>query len=110
MDRVLSAALREATYAWLDRLEMLVREADLPSRAALAETELMRSVTAWRALLAEHEPDEEGRCRRCAGWRWRRRRSCPCSVWVTVHRCLVVNDTLGYDGARHARRPDQDTS
>ena len=98
MDHVLSSALRDATYAWLDQLEMLAREADEASRAALAQTELIRMATAWRALLAEHEPDDEGRCPRCSGWP-RRRRGYRCSVWVTAHRYLVVNGT---SGARHA--------
>jgi hypothetical protein len=100
MDHVLSSALRDATSGWLSRLETLVRDADVTSRAALAQTEMVRMVIAWRSLLAEHEPDEEGRCRRCAGWR--RRRPYPCSVWVSAHRYLVVDDAPGSGIARHA--------
>jgi hypothetical protein len=90
MDAVLSSALREATYGWLDRLEIVVAGADAASLAALAQTELVRMVAAWRALLAEHEPDQDGRCRRCSGWR--HRRACPCSVWVAAHRYLVMTE------------------
>ena len=97
MDGVLAAALREAVYGWLDRLEMLIRDADEPSQAALAQGELGRLAGAWRALLAEHEPDEDGRCPRCSGWR--RRQGYRCSVWVTAHRYLVLD---GESGARHA--------
>jgi hypothetical protein len=85
----------------LERLETLVRGADVPSRAALAQTELVRMVLAWRALLAEHEPDEGGCCPRCSGWWWCRRRGYRCSVWVTAHRYLVVND-MAACGARHS--------
>jgi hypothetical protein len=102
MDGVLSSALRDATYEWLTRLEMLICGADLPSRAALAETEMGRLIGAWRALLAEHEPDEDGLCRRCSGWR-RRPRGYRCSVWVTAHRHLVVNEaTASGFTARHS--------
>jgi hypothetical protein len=99
MDDVLSSALRDATYGWLDRLEALVGDADAPSRALLAETEMVRLILAWRALLAEHEPGEDGRCPACVGWR--RRRGYRCSVWVGGHRCLVAGDSAG-SGARHA--------
>jgi hypothetical protein len=101
MDHVLSSALRDAIYGFLARLEMLICDADLPSRAALAESEMPRLINAWRALLVEHEPDEDGLCRCCSGWR-KRRRGYRCSVWVTAHRHLVVNDVSGQDVGRHA--------
>lgn len=107
MDAVLSSALREATYGWLDRLEIVVAGADAASLAALAQTELVRMVAAWRALLAEHKPDQDGRCRRCSGWR--HRRACPCSVWVAAHRYLVMTEAPAPGAGRHAmssgRRP-----
>jgi hypothetical protein len=109
MDDVLSAALRDATYGWLSRLETLIFHADLPSRAALAETEMSRLIAAWRALLAEHEPDEDGRCPRCSGRR-RHRRGYRCSVWVTAHRHLVVNDAASDGSGRHAMSPDRDAA
>jgi hypothetical protein len=109
MDRALSSALREATRNWLNRLEMLVEHSDGPSRAALAETELIRMIAAWRVVLAQHEPDGDGRCQRCST-HWRRRRAQPCCVWVVVHRYLVVDDvraravTPGGTGERTASR------
>jgi hypothetical protein len=99
MDDVLSSAIRDATYGWLTRLETLIHDADLPSRAALAETETSRLIRAWRGLLAEHEPDQNGRCRRCSGWR--RHRAFPCSVWVTAHRYLVVTEAAVGEVGRH---------
>jgi hypothetical protein len=97
---VLSSALREATYDWLSRLERLARQADEPSRAALAETELVRLTVGWRALLVDHEPDDDGHCRTCAP-RWRRN-GWRCSVWVSAHRYLVTADVSNPAGGRHA--------
>ena len=97
MDDVLSTALREATYEWFERLETVARDADAESQAALAQTELVRLTEAWRALLAEHEPDEDGRCPQCSGWR--RPKSFPCPVWLCAHRRLVACDGGGHHAA-----------
>lgn len=90
MDEVLAATLRDAVYSRLDYLDRLVADADLPSRAALADTEIARMTTAWRALLVQHQPDENGRCPQCSGWR--RPRQHPCSVWTTAHQHLIAAD------------------
>ena len=87
MTRVPGDALREAVFDRLDYLDHLVSQADVPSRAALAETEIARMTEAWRALLAEHEPDSHGRCRQCS--RWRHPRSFPCATWTIAHHHLV---------------------
>ena len=97
---VLSSALRAATYDWLSRLELLARQADAPSRAALAETEVVRLTIGWRALLVDHEPDDDGHCRTCAP-RWRRNGR-PCTVWASAHRYLVTADVSSAAGGRHA--------
>ena len=104
MHTVLSSALRDATYGWLDRVAIVIDRADALSLSVLARTELVRMVAAWRALLAEHEPDEDGRCRSCSGWR-QRRRGYRCSVWVTAHRYLVANDASAQASARYATNP-----
>jgi hypothetical protein len=91
MNEVLASTLRNAVYERLDYLDRLVSEADLPSRASLADSEIARMTTAWRMLLADHEPDDRGRCRECGGWR--RRRPHPCSVWTTAHKNLIVVDS-----------------
>jgi hypothetical protein len=96
MDEVLVGALSSAVHERLDYLEMLIADGDTPSLAALAETELARLTIAWRAVLAQHEPDKRGRCTECSGW-FRARRF-PCSVWVVVHEHLLVVDHTG----RHA--------
>jgi len=54
--KVLSATL----WAWiidrLDYLDRLADYADIPSRAALAEIEIVQMTAGWRALLAAHNP------------------------------------------------------
>jgi hypothetical protein len=101
MDEVLAATLCEAVYQRLDYLERLISEADLRSRAALADTEIARMTAAWRALLVQHQPDENGRCPQCSGWR--HRRTHPCSVWTIAHQHLIAADGPPSSGTgRHA--------
>jgi hypothetical protein len=105
MDSLLASALRTAVYDWLNRLDTLVLETDLPTFRTLAEGELRRLTVAWRALLAEHEPDGDGRCPQCSGWR--RRMNFPCSVWLSAHNRLVAGEVpLCAGEARHAVTPD----
>lgn len=105
MDEVLAATLQGAVHERLDYLDTLVAEADLPSCAALAESEIARLTAAWRAVLAEHQPDGDNRCPQCSGWR--RRRRFPCSVWITAHHHLISADGPPAVGlGRHARVGD----
>lgn len=90
MDEIPACTLREAVYGRLDYLDRLVADADLRSRAALADTEISRLTAAWRDLLAAHQPDQHGRCPQCSGWRRPRRH--PCSVWTTAHQHLIAAD------------------
>lgn len=90
MDEILAATMRDAVYGRLDYLDRLVTDADEPSRAALADTEISRLTRAWRDLLAAHQPDEHGRCPQCSGWR--RPRQHPCSVWTTAHQHVIAAD------------------
>ncbi|MBE1573884.1 hypothetical protein ACFORH_16125 [Amycolatopsis roodepoortensis] len=88
MDEVLTAALRDAVFDRLDYLDRLAGESDQHSKAALADTEIVRLTYAFRALLAEHSSDERGRCKQCSGWLRSRRH--PCSVWNIAHRHLLT--------------------
>lgn len=90
MDRILGHILRRAVWERLDLLDDLASRADAASLASVAGTELPRLTGGWRALLAEHEPDSEGRCPRCAG-RFLRRNA-PCSVWQVAHDVLLAAD------------------
>jgi hypothetical protein len=84
-------ALPTEVYRHLDYLNTLATDGDTASRAALADTEILRLTTAWRDLLDQHQPDNRGRCPRCSGWR--RRRRYPCSVWATAYRHLLAGPT-----------------
>lgn len=58
-------SLREAMVAVYDRLDFLdtlASEGDLHSRAVLSSTEIVRLTSGWRALLAAHQPNSNGRC------------------------------------------------
>lgn len=90
MDEILAATLRRAVHGRLDYLDKLATDSDLRSRAALADTEIVRLTSAWRTLLAAHQPDERGRCPECSGWR--RPRKHPCTVWATAHQHLIAAD------------------
>jgi hypothetical protein len=90
MDEILASALRDAVYGRLDYLDRLVTDADLRSKAALADSEIARLTAAWRELLAAHQPDDRGRCPQCSGWRRPHRH--PCSVWTTAHQHLIAAD------------------
>ncbi|MGQ0841495.1 hypothetical protein [Actinokineospora sp.] len=71
------------------------------TRAALADTEIIRLTLAWRTLLAEHRPNEHGRCPQCSGWL--RPRQHPCSVWTTAHQHLITAEaTTTQVTRRHA--------
>ncbi|WP_051385944.1 hypothetical protein [Actinokineospora inagensis] len=59
--------------------------------ARLARTELPRVVAALRALLDEHRPDRDGRCRTCRT-RLLTRAPSPCRAYLTAHLCLLVTE------------------
>jgi hypothetical protein len=58
MDEVLTFTLQGAVFGRLDYLERLANEGDQQSKAALADSEIARLTGAFRALLADHVPDE----------------------------------------------------
>ncbi len=108
MDEVLAGTLCRAVHQRLDYLDKLATGADLVSRAALADTEIVRLTSAWRAMLATHQPDEHGRCPECSGWRRPRRH--PCSVWRIAHQHLIAADGPSADrGGRHAAATGRST-
>ncbi|WP_146108050.1 hypothetical protein V5P93_005337 [Actinokineospora auranticolor] len=61
----------------------------------LARAELPRIVAALRALLAEHSPDENGRCPSCRT-RLFTRAPAPCRAYLTAHLCLLVTEDTSY--------------
>jgi len=78
----------------LRRLESLGRQAATAEPGVLvilARTEIRRLTDGWRMLLADHQPDDDGRCRLCAGWV--RHRRWPCHVWLAAHQHLIGEAT-----------------
>jgi hypothetical protein len=57
----------------------------------LTRFELPRITAALRAVLGEHEPDENGRCRTCRTRRFGRA-AAPCRAYLTAHLCLLVTE------------------
>ncbi|GDY31125.1 hypothetical protein [Gandjariella thermophila] len=100
MDAILGQVLRNAVWERLDMLSELATRADAPSLLSVARSELPRLTEGWRALLAEHEPDERGNCPQCST-RWRQQKS-PCSVWRAAYEHLVAG-ALAPRPARHLR-------
>jgi len=62
--------------------------ADAGAAMQIAHVELPRVVSALRAALAHHRPDERGRCRGCRP-RWFARSRVPCRAYLTAHVCLL---------------------
>ena len=89
------------------RLGDLVRRAergDDATACALARTELPKLVTALRALLDEHRPDDSGRCATCRRKRFSRKLPSPCRAYLTAHLCLMIAEELDTDQERPAPR------
>lgn len=87
MDEVLSATLSGAVDDRLAYLTTLAETSDASSRAALTLTEIPHLVEVIREMLADHTPDQRGRCHRCSRRPWRR--STGCAIWWTAYRHLI---------------------
>jgi hypothetical protein len=88
------------------RLGDLVRKAergDDETVRALARVELPKVVTALRALLDEHRPDQRGRCATCKRKRFSRKLPAPCRAYLTAHLCLMIAE----DARAAEPEPDQ---
>jgi hypothetical protein len=90
-----------------DRLGDLVRRAkrgDDDTALQLGRIELPKIITALRALLDEHTPDERGRCATCKRRRFSRKLPAPCRAYLAAHLCLVIADDAEPGGRRHLHR------
>lgn len=85
MDEILAATLSRAVHDRLNCLNNFAHMAGPPS--VLADAEIVRLTETVREMLAQHGPDDSGRCRQCSGWF--RRRQHPCSVWTVAHQHLI---------------------
>jgi hypothetical protein len=87
----MNQALRDRILDELDCWNAAVTEGDAASTLPLARSELGRLAEGLRALLTEHLPDEDGRCRVCPGTR--RGRRWPCKVWTIARTNLLGSPT-----------------
>jgi hypothetical protein len=101
--------VRRAVLDRLDSLDMVAHEGPAEALLPVARDEMFRLSEGFRALLEEHRPDEDGRCRVCpATWRTRR---WPCSVWTTAQRQLISQtaDEPDSEGRPKHQRMDAET-
>lgn len=103
MDQILGQILRQAVWERLDMLDELAANADGPSLASIARTELPRLAEGWRALLKAHEPDSKGNCPSCST-RMRPHKA-PCTVWQAAHQHLVTPEQPAAPRTRRAAQP-----
>jgi hypothetical protein len=101
VDQILGQILRQAVWERLDMLDALAANADSPSLASVARTELPRLTDGWRSLLQAHGPDPKGNCPSCSS-RWRPQKA-PCSVWQAAHQHLVAPEQPALPRARAPR-------
>ncbi len=83
--------LRRTVLRRLESLGEQAASAEPGVLVTLARTEIRRLTDGWRGLLADHQPDDDGRCQRCAGWI--RNRRWPCQVWLAAHQHLIGEAT-----------------
>lgn len=101
MDQILGQILRQAVWERLDMLDALASNADGPSLASVARTELPRLTDGWRTLLRAHEPNAKGNCPNCSS-RWRAQKA-PCSVWQAAHHNLITPEQRSLPPSRAPR-------
>jgi len=82
--------LDKSLHEHLSDLMRLAAKADDRTAIGLARVELPRMVTALKALLDEHQPDENGRCPTCRTRRFSRRLPSPCRAYLAAHLCLTI--------------------
>lgn len=82
---VLFAALRRSLDDHLERVGRVAVEGDAGSALSVMRHDVPGLVAALRALADEHQPDENGYCRKCRSGPFWRRVAAPCRMLLAVH-------------------------
>jgi hypothetical protein len=98
--------LDKSLHEHLAAVAQLAARGDDHSVAELARAELPRIIAAVKALLDEHQPDENGRCSTCRTRWWSRRLPSPCRAYLSAQLSLTVagEQSPGGGAHRHLRR------
>lgn len=100
---VLFSELRQRLVDHLDLVSRIAVDGDGASALSMARHEVPRLVAALRVFVDEHQPDEDGRCKKCrSGPLWRRVPS-PCRMLLNVH--LAVEAATATTRERACWRP-----
>ncbi|WP_242641838.1 hypothetical protein [Lentzea alba] len=99
----MDATLRDAVLQRLALLDKVAEHGEAEALVPLARAEIHRLADGWRLLLTVHQPDEDGRCKACPGWLWRRR--WPCQVWNMAHQHLIGEGLPHRERRRPLRNP-----
>ncbi|MDI2028782.1 hypothetical protein QFW96_09180 [Saccharopolyspora sp. TS4A08] len=95
-------ALRKAVLDRLDTLDRAMGEGAPEVLLPIARSELHRLTEALQTLLADHEPDKDGRCPSCRGTL--RGRPWPCKVWQAAHHQLITERSASQERRSNLRR------
>jgi hypothetical protein len=82
---VLFAGLRQSLDDHLERVSRVAVDGDAGSALSVMRHDVLGLVAALRVLADEHQPDENGHCRRCRSGPFWRRVAVPCRMLLDVH-------------------------
>ncbi|WP_159460521.1 hypothetical protein [Lentzea albidocapillata] len=82
---VLFAGLRQSLDDHLERVSRVAVDGDAGSALAVMRQDVPGLVAALRVLADEHQPDENGCCRKCRSGPFWRRVAAPCRMLLNVH-------------------------
>lgn len=82
---VLFSELRRRLVEHLDLVSRIASDGDGASALSMARQEVPRLVAALRVFVDQHQPDENGCCRKCRSGPVWRRVSAPCRMLLDVH-------------------------
>lgn len=107
---VLFSELRSRLDDHLDRIACVAVQGAADVAVVVMRQDVPGLVAALRVLAAEHEPDENGRCRKCRTGLFWRRVSAPCRMLLDVHLAVeaataTTRERACWSPRRHRFRP-----